>query len=121
MNVLFILLLVIYDAKIVKTSVYNPVKAQCDSSPKETASGVIINTGKLRKGIIRYISLSRDLLKKHKYGSYLIIKCNNTYYNGKWMVVDTMNKRFKNKIDFLQHKQNKNKPPRKVIIQWIKN
>jgi len=120
MNVLLLLLLIVnYEAKIVRTSIYNPVKSQCDSSPNVTSCGVYISDNHLRRGKIRYVSLSRDLLKQHKYGSYIIVKCANAYYNGKWLVVDTMNKRFKNKIDFLQHEQNKHIPPKKVEIQWL--
>lgn len=122
MNVLLLLLLIVgYETKVVKTSIYHPVQSQCDSTPKITSCGIHISDTHLKRGTIRYVSLSRDLLKEHKYGSYIIVKCANAYYNGKWKIVDTMNRRFKNKIDFLQHPKNKNVPPRKVVIQWIKN
>jgi hypothetical protein len=120
MNVLLLLLLIVgYETKIVRTSIYHPVQSQCDSTPKITSCGIHISDTRLKGGTIRYVSLSRDLLKEHKYGSYIIVKCANAYYNGKWLVVDTMNKRFKNKIDFLQHEQNKHIPPKKVEIQWL--
>ena len=117
MNVLLLLLLtVVSEYKIVKTSIYNPTEAQCDADPTTTASGAVISEEHLRKGKIRYVSLSRDLLKRYKFGTYLIVKSSNAYYNGKWKIVDTMNKRFKNKIDFLQHLKDKNKPPKTVRI-----
>jgi 3D (Asp-Asp-Asp) domain-containing protein len=117
MNVLlFLLLTVVSEYKSVKTSIYNPTKAQCDADPTTTASGAVISEERLRKGKLRYVSLSRDLLKRYKYGTYLIVKSSNAYYNGKWKIVDTMNKRFKNKIDFLQHLKDKNIPPRTVKI-----
>ena len=120
MNVLlFLLLTIVSEYKVVKTSIYNPTKAQCDAEPTKTASGAVISEEHLRKGKIRYVSLSRDLLKSYKFGTYLIVKSSNAYYNGKWKIVDTMNKRFKNKIDFLQHKQNKKIPPKTVKIWQV--
>ena len=119
--ILSFLLAINYTPVIATTSIYNPVKSQCDTDPTLTASGIRINIDNLRKGKIRYVSLSRDLLKRYKFGSYINIKSNNPYYNGCWKVVDTMSKRFKNKIDFLQHLKDKNVPPRKVEIKWITN
>lgn len=117
MNVLLLLLLLSNEPKIVKTSIYHAVKSQCNYDPTLTASGVRINTTALKQGKIRYVSISRDLRRYYKYGSYITIRSSNPYYNGKWKVVDTMNKRFKMKIDFLQDARDKNVPPLKVIIK----
>jgi 3D (Asp-Asp-Asp) domain-containing protein len=122
MNIILLFLLAITDnTTIATTSIYNPVKSQCDADPTLTASGIRININNLRKGKIRYISVSRDLLKRYKYGSYISIKSCIPHYNGCWKIVDTMNKRFKNKIDFLQHTKDRNKPPKTVNIIWTKN
>ena len=122
MNVILLFLLtIVNDGKAVKTSIYNPVKSQCDFDPTLTASGIRINIDALNKGKIRYVSLSRNLLKRFPYGSYISIRSCIPYYNGCWRVVDTMSKRFKNKIDFLQPLKSKNKPPKIVKILWTKN
>jgi len=122
MNVLLLIFLLITgnEDKTVKTSVYNATKSQCDADPTLTASGIRINLDALNKGKIRYISLSRDLLKRYKFGTYISIKSCNPYYAGCWRVVDTMSKRFKNKIDFLQPLKSKQKPP-KIVKIWIRN
>lgn len=119
MNVLLLFMLVFGDgSRVVKTSIYNPVKSQCNPiNPTITASGTRIDLKKLRQGRIRYISVSRDLRKNYPYGTIISISSCNAYYNGCWKVVDTMHKRFKNKIDFLQSVGDKNVPPRKVIIK----
>lgn len=100
----------------VDATVYNPSKNQTDSTPYITASGIKIDTAKLRRGKLRYISISRNLRIKYKYKTFVTVISTDTKYNGKWYVVDTMNRRFTNKVDFLQHKENKNIPPKQVII-----
>jgi len=119
MNVLLLFILtIVNDGKIVKTSTYNATKSQCDHDPTLTASGIRINLDALNKGKIRYVSVSRDLRKRFPYGSYISIRSCNPYYNGCWKVVDTMSKRFRNKIDFLQPLKSKNKPPKTVRIWY---
>lgn len=118
MNALLFILLLTNEPRTVKTSIYNPVKSQCNRiDPTITASGTKINIYKLKQGKIRYLSVSRDLRKYFPYGTIVSISSCNAYYNGCWKVVDTLNKRFKNKIDFLQDINDKNKPPQKVIIR----
>lgn len=117
-NLLLTLCLIIStESRTVSTSIYNPTVAQCNPiNPLITASGTKIDREKLRAGKLRYISISRDLRQYYKYHTYITIKSSNPYYNGKWKVVDCMNKRFRNKVDFLQAVGDRNVPPKKVII-----
>lgn len=125
MNVLLSILLFLLSSNVsiskqereIRTSIYNPTEAQCDNDPFLTASGIRINPVALKNGCIRYVSVSRNLKKIYPFGTYITVISKNCYYNGKWKVVDTMNKRFTNKIDFLQDVGDKNVPPKKVKIQ----
>ena len=88
--------------KTVTATVYNPVKGQTDDSPLATADGSKIDLKKLKKKRIKWIAVSRDLLKDYEYGAKVKITC--TSYpgiNGTYEVHDTMNKRFSNRIDIL--------------------
>lgn len=87
-----------------KWSYYQPKSNQTDDSPLYCGSGKYIDTVKLKKGLIRWIAVSPDLLKrfggKYRYGDTIFIK-EPVKYRGKWVVNDCMNKRYKNKVDFL--------------------
>ena len=88
---------------IVTGTVYCPVKGQCDSSPLITADMSKIELTKLAKGELRWIAVSRDLLKKYQYGQKVYIEVpGKPELNGVWEIHDTMNKRFSSRIDFLQ-------------------
>jgi 3D (Asp-Asp-Asp) domain-containing protein len=84
---------------------YNPVKSQCDLDPLTTASNDKINIKKLKAGKIRWIACSRNLLKRWggdlKYGDKVYVVSKNKNIKGYWIVKDSMNKRYKNRIDFL--------------------
>lgn len=84
---------------------YNPVEGQCDSDPLVTASNDKIDLTKLKKKKIRWIACSRDLLKRWggelSYGDTVEVLSNNKNLNGLWIVKDSMNKRYKKRIDFL--------------------
>ena len=86
------------EVKKVSYTVYNAIEGQTDRTPLTTADG-----SKIIKPITyKWIAVSRDLLKKYPYGSVInLCGCNDSKYNGRWLVHDTMNKRFTNKIDFL--------------------
>lgn len=84
-------------------TMYNAVKEQCDADPLITAGMYKINYIKASEH--KWIALSRDLLKRWGgpfwYGDIVIIS-NAGHKDGTYKIVDTMNKRFKNRIDFLE-------------------
>lgn len=80
---------------------YNPVPEQCDEDPLITADNSLINLDKLNNHDLRWIAVSRDLLDIFNYGDTVVIDSENHRLNGEWIVHDTMNKRFSNRIDFL--------------------
>jgi 3D (Asp-Asp-Asp) domain-containing protein len=88
--------------KTIKATYYQPLKGQCDASPLETATGYHIDLKKLKNKQIRILAVSRDLLKKYPYHSEIYIH-QPEHLRGCWKVEDTMNKRFKNKIDLLSY------------------
>lgn len=86
----------------VTATVYNPVQGQTDNSPLATADGSKIDLKKLKKKRIKWIAVSRDLLKDYEYGAKVKITCSEyPGINGTYEVHDTMNKRFENRIDIL--------------------
>ncbi len=84
---------------------YNAEAGQCDDRPTETADGSQISLSKLRSGAVRWVALSRDLLKRwgghFDYGDTIHVWHHNTMLSGRWVVRDCMNRRFKRRIDFL--------------------
>ena len=97
---------------------------QCDSDPFTTADGSIIDPIKLKNKEIRWCALSRDLIWNeyrqgiHAEGFKGLYEFGDTIFvisetcpqiNGKWIIHDTMNKRYKKSIDFLIDPVN-NKP-----------
>jgi hypothetical protein len=104
------------------TTYYCNVK-QCDNDPLTTADGSVIDPIKLKNKEIRWCALSRDLIWNeyrqgiHAEGFRGLFEFGDTItiysktcpqINGKWVVHDTMNKRYKNSIDFLIHPDNNN-------------
>jgi hypothetical protein len=86
-------------------TVYNPATSQCDASPLVTASNQRISEKKLRSGAIRWMALSRELLKRWgghiQYGDTIDLYSWDPTIDGTWVVQDTMNKRFRNRGDLL--------------------
>ena len=86
-------------------TVYNPVKAQCDNSPLVTASNARIDVDKLQRQEIRWIALSRNMLKRWNgyfhYGDTVRITSGDPEIDGVWIIQDTLNKRYKNCGDLL--------------------
>ena len=82
---------------------YNPVVAQCDEDPLVTADNSRIDLRKLERGQIRWVAVSRDLLDKYSYGNTikLTVTKGNRRINGRYVVHDTMNPRFTNRVDIL--------------------
>lgn len=83
----------------VTATMYFAVNGQCDDSPLITACGYKINPKKASQQ--KWIAVSRDLLKIFKYGDKVRLS-NAGDKNGIYIIADTMNKRFKNKIDILE-------------------
>ncbi len=83
----------------VTVTMYTPVKNQCDNTPLITACGRKINPKRASEH--KWIAVSRDLLKTFKYGDKVMLS-NAGNKNGIYTITDTMNKRFKNKIDILE-------------------
>lgn len=82
---------------------YNPVVLQCDEDPLVTADNSKIDLKKLERGQIRWVAVSRDLLDKYSYGNIieLTVVKGNKRINGRYIVHDTMNPRFTNRVDIL--------------------
>lgn len=92
----------------VTATMYNAEVGQCDKDPLTTAGMYKINPEKASEQ--NWIAVSRDLLKRWggnlDYGDKVVIK-NAGHKDGIYTIVDTMNKRFRNKIDFLETKGTK--------------
>jgi hypothetical protein len=88
-------------------TVYNPETRQCDNTPTITASNERIDMDKLRNQEIRWIALSRNLLKRWKgafhYGDTVQISSGDKEIDGLWIIQDTLHKRYKNRGDLLFH------------------
>ncbi len=86
-------------------TVYNPVKRQCDRTPLITASNARINVTKLRNKEIRWMALSRNLLKRWKgefhYGDTVRLTSGDPEIDGLWIIQDNLNKRFTDRGDLL--------------------
>lgn len=87
----------------VTATMYYAVESQCDSDPLITAGMYEINPK--RASDHKWIAMSRDLLKRwggeFDYGDKVMISGTDGK-DGIYTVVDTMNKRFTNKIDILE-------------------
>ena len=85
---------------------YNPVARQCDATPFITADGSKISKSKLKKEQIKWVALSRDLLARwggpFDYGDTLYVHHTNEHVRGIWVVHDSMNARFRKRMDFLR-------------------
>ena len=87
---------------------YNAVEGQCDKDPLVTAGMYKINPKKASQH--RWIAVSRNLLKrwggKFDYGDKVQIK-GAGHKDGVYTITDTMNPRFRDRIDFLETKGTK--------------
>lgn len=66
-----------------------------------TASGNKISIKELNAKKLRWVALSHDLLKHYSYGDTITVISDNPKLRGKWVVMDKMHKRHRNRIDFL--------------------
>lgn len=82
---------------------YHPVASQTDDTPLQTADLSKISMAKLYRGKIKWVAVSRDLLKEYGYGSKIRISTGDPDIDGVYEVHDTMNPRFVARIDILSH------------------
>ena len=99
----------------VTITTYNAVRSQCDRSPLITADGTKIDNNKLKSGEQKIVAISRDLLHAIPLGSVIDIEG-----YGRYEVRDTMNSRFKHRIDILQHSSKKNFKKDKIKIKLVR-
>lgn len=99
----------------VTITTYNAVMSQCDRSPLITADGTKIDHNKVKSGEQRIVAISRDLLYAIPLGSVIYVE-GHGYYE----VRDTMNSRFKHRIDILQHSSKKNFKKDKIKIKLVR-
>lgn len=84
---------------VVTATVYHAVEGQCDDNPLVTASGAKIASAE-RAYEHRCLAVSRDLLDVFPYGTIVEVSgCGEL--DGRWVVADTMNRRYKGYIDLL--------------------
>lgn len=84
---------------------YHAVASQCNDDYEHVACGDKIPFNELEKGTLRWVALSRDLLEKYPYGTKIQVHIESRPdLSGTWLVKDTMNKRYKNRIDLLFNK-----------------
>lgn len=92
-------------------TIYNPEVGQCDDSPLITANNSRIDLDKLRRNEIRWMALSRDLLKRwngaFNYGDTVVLETGDADIDGRWVINDNMNKRFRNRGDLLFHRESR--------------
>jgi len=104
-------------SEVVTVTTYTPSVEECDSTPLITASGFKINEGNPRRH--RIVAVSRDLKRKYKFGTKLRIKGAGKY-DGTYTVRDVMNKRFRNRIDILVGKKDKQTKLKKIKVYKLK-
>ena len=89
------------ELKVIVT-MYYPVYAQTDSTPNQLADGTKIDISKASE--YRYVALSRDLLSRwggpYDYGDIILLE-DVGKYSGLYKVKDTMNNKFRNRVDIL--------------------
>ena len=116
-----------------RATTYYCEASQCDNNPFTTADGSTIDPVKLRNKEIRWCALSRDLIWDeyrqgihsegfrgiYEFGDTIIVYSKTCpQINGKWVVHDTMNKRYTNSIDFLIDPINNN--PKLGVCEDVK-
>lgn len=99
----------------VTITTYNAVMSQCDRSPLITADGTKIDHRKVKSGQQRIVAISRDLLYAIPLGSVIYVEG-----HGRYEVRDTMNSRFKHRIDILQHSSKKNFKKYNIKIKLVR-
>ena len=97
--------------EIVTLTTYKAMEGETDSTPNITASGFKITNPKKHK----IIAVSRDLKRKWGWGTKVRI-VGAGKYDGTYRVHDLMNKRYRNRIDILVGKNDKQTKLKKIKI-----
>lgn len=88
-----------------RVSVFFPEVEQTDSNPLQTASGAEIDLELLACGELKWIAVSRDLHVRYggklKFGDSVHINTGDPAIDGRYIVHDLMNKRYRKAIDIL--------------------
>ena len=88
----------------VRTTYYNPVSSQCSGNPLVTADGSKISLQKLKNGELKWVAISRDLLKQFPHGSKIkVVSKKHPEINGVYEIHDTMGPKHTYSIDILAH------------------
>lgn len=85
-------------------TMYEPLIHQTDSTPDILADGTRINIFSKKLRSLRFVALSRDMLKRwggpYGFGDYIIVE-GTIEFDGIWQVRDSMAPRWIRRIDFL--------------------
>lgn len=92
-----------YKQKEVVVTRYRPLPEETDDTPLQTADLSIISLEKLKKGEIRWVAVSRDLLRDYSYGGTIRLTTGDPEIDGEYEIHDTMNPRWTGRIDILTH------------------
>lgn len=105
----------------VTLSIYNPTLAQCNKDYLTTASGDKIDLKKLKAGQLNWIAFSRDLLKSGvwEYGDIVEVISDNKKLAGIYVIKDTMNRRWKKKVDILKDRSSNLTGVYKVRVRLV--
>jgi 3D (Asp-Asp-Asp) domain-containing protein len=98
---------------IVTVTTYKVNEFKNDINGDKTATGMKLTTDNPRQH--RIIAISWDLKKKYKFGQWVKIE-GAGIYDGKYVVKDLMNKRWKKRIDILINPEDKQMKYKKVKI-----
>lgn len=88
----------LFETGIFTATVYNATPKQCNGDYLVTASGFKLDS--CSQYPHRICAVSRDLLKEFSYGDSIYVTGTGKY-DGWWHIEDTMNKRYRKRIDLL--------------------
>lgn len=99
---ILLLVLKLLSAQNYTVTVYNAVPNQCSGNYLKTADGSIINPEKVENGTIKWVAVSRDMLRDgFKYGDKIEIISTDPLISGVYEIHNTMAKKFTKRIDIL--------------------
>ena len=106
----------------IRLTVYNPVTEQCDSTPDITADNSKIDMKKLKKGNLRWVAVSRDLLAMSGFGEKIKIHCpGDPSLSGVYEIHDVMNARYRESVDVLFHQDIRTHGAYKANLEFLRD